>query len=150
MAKNKDTNTKSYKEQVKDIIKEINYEKALSEIRRDKKRAKKDDKYLYEEAERKLKAEHNISKLDKKKIASKIARERENKYLPKFTGKSFKKKISSGKGVTPKAIPATKIMKSFAHTNYVQIKEPKDYSKVPIQDNRSLFFRSEWRKEGVL
>lgn len=58
-----------------------------------------------------------------------------------------KRKISSGRGITPKAIPSSKLLNQFTHPKEKQVPQQEFKSRVPdVQDKRSLFFKEEFAK----
>jgi len=94
---------------------------------------------LYEEQ---LYGTKDVRNLKSVKIGVQIA----GNKLASAAQRIAKEKVFGTAHAKIKKIPSSVIMKQFASTHYGEIKQGKDYSQVPEQDNRSLFFQSEYSK----
>jgi len=147
---------KKDKEEKKDKFKS-----ALSELKKLKEEKKKTDvnflsnRIEHPEQREKLNYQRDLSQVEsKKKISSAKVKvigaygERTRERIESVVSRVLKKPLLKKPHAKVKTISNRALMKQFAGSGYRMFKsEPKSYSEQPEQDNRSIFFQSEFNKE---
>jgi hypothetical protein len=111
--------------------------------------------YALEEREKKERAKEELVKkgivvgegYNVKKLKQEYAKEKVKETLEKVGSRLEKKKLFTKPHARVKTISNKALARNLASGNYTMFKsEGRDYSSVPEQDNRSLFFQSELNK----